>query len=77
MKTLLFLLLLPGLSACAVTYPPLGDAMTHNINAQAIAPSPEQKANTFIPADITRQKLARDAYKKGEVEELKTLRTRD
>ena len=76
MKTLLLTLPILALSACAVTHPPLGDAMTHNTNIQAIAPTPEQKNNTFIPADSTRQKLARDAYRNGEVKPLEKLGTR-
>lgn len=63
-------------TACAVTPPPpLGEAMTHNQNIQAIAPTAEQKANTYIPADRARQKLARDRYRKDEVEDLNLERT--
>lgn len=76
MKSLLLILPFIGLSACAVSPPPLGDAIAHNTELQTIAPSPEQKQNTFIPADVNRQKLARDAYRKGEVKELEQLRTR-
>lgn len=61
-----------GLSACAST-PALdsrtdhfGSAVAHNIEAQRVAPTPEQKANTFIPPNRARQKLAREAYEKGE-----------
>lgn len=75
MKSLLLTIPLLALSACAVTHPPLGDAMTHNTNIQAIDPTPEQKNNTYIPADAARQKLARDAYRKGDVKELKKLKT--
>lgn len=75
MKTLLVLLPLLGLSACAVTQPTLGEATAYNTELQAIAPTPEQKENTFIPADSQRQKLARDAYRRGEVKELKDLST--
>ena len=77
MKKLLLIVPFIGLSACAVTVPPLGEAMTHNTNIQAIDPSPEQKKNTYIPADGSRQKLARDAYRKGEVKPLEKLRTRN
>lgn len=77
MKTLLALLPFIGLTACAVTTPQLGEAITHNTNIQAIAPTPEQKENTYIPADSQRQKLARDAYRKGEVKDLEQLRTRN
>lgn len=75
MKVLFALIPLIGLSACAVTRPPLGEAMTYNTNLQAIAPTAEQKENTYIPADSQRQKLARDAYRKGEVKELEKLST--
>lgn len=61
-----------GLSACASS-PALdartehfGNAVAHNIEAQRVAPTPEQKANTFIPPNRARQKLAREAYEKGE-----------
>ncbi len=77
MKTLLILLPMIALSACAVTKPQLGAAITHNTNIQAIAPTAEQKDNTYIPADSQRQKLARDAYRKGEVKELRQLRTQN
>ena len=77
MKKLLLIIPIVCLSACAVTVPPLGAAMTHNTDIQAIDPTPEQKENTFIPADSSRQKLARDAYRKGEVKPLEKLRTRN
>ena len=73
MKTLIILLPLIGLSGCTVTPPPHGEAMAHNTKLQAIAPTQEQKENTFIPADSQRQKAALDAYHKGEVKELKKL----
>lgn len=76
MKPLIILLPLIGLTGCAVTPAPLGEAMTHNTKLQAISPTPEQKENTFIPADSQRQKAALEAYRKGEVKELKKLSTR-
>jgi hypothetical protein len=51
--------------------------MSHNINAQAIAPTPEQKENTFIPIDGQRQKAARDAYRQGKVKALKKPSTQN
>ncbi len=76
MKHALIFILPLFVTACAVTPPPpLGEAMIHNQNIQAIAPTAAQKANTFIPADITRQKLARDRYRKDEVEDLNVERT--
>jgi len=76
MKEFVFIVSLIGLSGCAVTAPPLGSAITHNTQLQAVAPSPEQKSNTYIPADSQRQKLARDAYRKGDVKALKKISTR-
>lgn len=75
MKTLIILLPLIGLSGCAVTPATLGEAMAHNTKLQAIVPTPEQKENTFIPADSQRQKAAIDAYRKGKVKELKKVST--
>ena len=77
MKAILFLFPIISLSACAVSPAPLGDAMAHNTKLQAIAPTPEQKENTFIPADSQRQRAARDAYRKGEVKELEKLSTQN
>ena len=76
MKVLFLAVSLMGLSACAATAPPLGAAIAHNTNVQAISPSPEQKNNTYIPADSQRQKLARDAYRKGDVKKLDIINTR-
>jgi len=45
----------------------LGDAIAHNITAQRIAPTAEDKANTFIPPNRARQKAAREAYENGTV----------
>lgn len=75
MKILFLILATLLTTGCAATHPPLGAAMTHNQNIQAIAPSAEQKENTYIPADVTRQKLARDRYRNDEIEELDLERT--
>lgn len=72
------------LSACATTGPALGDhsatfggATAQNITAQAVAPTPAQKANTFIPADRARQQLARDNYRNDTVKKPQPLSTID
>jgi len=63
-------------TGCASTTPALdvhtskfGDATAANINAQRVAPTAKQKADTFIPPNRARKKLARDAYETGTVEE--------
>jgi len=65
---------LVSLSACASTTPALdnhsedfGKAVAQNIAAQRVAPTPEQKENTFIPPNRARQKLARKNYEEGTV----------
>lgn len=65
-----------ALTGCASVKPALdahspgfGDAVAQNIAAQRIAPTPEDKANTFIPPNRARQKAARDAYESGAVKE--------
>lgn len=72
-----------GLSACAST-PALdaksdhfGQAIAHNIAAQRVAPTAEQKANTFIPPNRARQKAAREAYEAGDTPEPESLGTTD
>ena len=72
-----------GLSACAST-PALdkktehfGKAVAHNIAAQRVPPSAEQKANTFITPNRARQRAAREAYEKGETPEPVSLGTTD
>lgn len=64
------------LAGCASAMPALeshsvgfGDAIAHNIAAQRIAPTAEEKANTFIPPNRARQKAAREAYEAGTVTE--------
>lgn len=65
-----------GLGGCAVAAKDgsagldsqFGDAVRANRAAQFVAPSPEQKANTFIPPNAARQRLAVETYEAGEVE---------
>ncbi len=69
------------LSACATTNQPsmkaghhnFGKAVKANMAAQMVAPTPEQKANTYIPANRERQRLARKAYEEDKVKEPKPL----
>ena len=82
MKLILTTLSLITLSACATTKPALqngssefGNAVRQNIAAQAIAPTPEQKANTFIPADATKRAKARENYRLGETPEPQPITT--
>lgn len=76
MRLILPVIAILGLSACATTKPALqngspefGEAIRHNIAAQAVAPTPEQKANTFIPADATKRAKARENYRNGNTPE--------
>lgn len=79
------LIILGGaLTACASTTPALdahssgfGDAVAQNIAAQRIAPTAENKANTFIPPNRARQKAAREAYETGTVKEPVAVQTTD
>lgn len=70
-----------GLSACASTpavnakTADFGQAIAHNIAAQRVAPTAEQKADTFIPPNRARQKAAREAYEKGETPDPENLGT--
>ena len=41
-----------------------------NIVAHSVAPDPELKSDTYIPADRERVRAAREAYQKGEVKDL-------
>ena len=82
MKLIISILSLIALSACATTQPAtqsgsseFGKAVRHNIAAQAIAPTAEQKANTFIPADATKRAKARENYRNGETPEPKPITT--
>ena len=74
---------LVSLAACQTSTPALesslsegfGDAVRQNIEVHAIAPTPASKADTYIPADASVQQRARQAYRDGEVEEPRQLRT--
>lgn len=84
MKFIIPTLSLFALSACATTQPALqngssefGDAVRHNIAAQAVAPTAKQKADTFIPADATKRAKARENYRNGETPEPTPLVTTD
>jgi len=82
MKLIITSISLLALSACATTQPAVksgssefGVAVRHNIAAQAVAPTAEQKANTFIPADATKRAKARENYRKGETPEPQPITT--
>lgn len=65
------------LGGCATAKPALegkldtefGRAVKSNISAHAVAPTPSQKANTYIPADPDRSAMARQNYRENNVEE--------
>lgn len=70
------------LSACATTQPAMnahsptfGQAVAHNKSAQFVAPTPTQKADTFIPANRARKALARKNYQEDTVEKPEPLTT--
>jgi len=82
MKKIIAALSLLALSACATTQPAMknsssefGQAVRHNIAVQAVAPTPEQKADTYIPADATKRAKARENYRKGETPEPQPITT--
>jgi len=82
MKLILATISLITLSACATTKPALhsgtsdfGNAVRHNIAVQVVAPTPEQKNNTFIPADATKRAKARENYRNGETPEPQPITT--
>lgn len=52
-----------------------GTAVRQNIAAQTVEPTPEQKQNTYIRPDSQRMAIARDRYRKDEVETPVDLRT--
>lgn len=56
-------------AALDASSPQFGEAIAQNIAAQRVAPTAEEKANTFIPPNRARQKAARDAYESGTVTE--------
>jgi len=73
---------LMALSACATTQSALktgssefGNAVRHNIAAHAVAPTPEQKADTYIPADAAKRTKARENYREGETPEPQPITT--
>lgn len=45
-----------------------GSAVRQNIAAQSVEPTAEQKQNTYIRPDSQRMALARDRYRKDQVE---------
>ncbi len=47
----------------------LGVAVRSNIQAHFVAPTPKQKADTYIPADPDRAALARKNYRDNNVKE--------
>ena len=49
--------------------PNLGAAVRTNVQAQAVAPTAQQKANTYIPSDPSRAALALQNYRDGKVKE--------
>lgn len=66
-----------NLAACATTQPAtstrtesFGKAVSANLAAQIVAPTDAQKANTHIPANRARRKLAYDAYETDQVKKL-------
>lgn len=73
--TVLITLATATLGACATATPAIedhseafGTANKSNIAAQFVPPTAEQKANTYIPADSNRRSLAKQRYRKDEVE---------
>jgi len=81
-KTKLILLLSAvSLGACATdTAAPsytFGSAIKHNVAVQTVAPTDEQKQNTYIRPNAERMAAARERYKKDEVEEPADLSTID
>ena len=70
------------LSGCATTRPAaapisqsFGKAIAANLAAQKVAPTPEQKSNTYIPANRARRDLARENYEAKTIEPLHDLGT--
>ena len=53
-----------------------GQATAHNKSVQEVAPTAEQKNNTFIPADANRQAIARGKYRENKVDEPDRVSTR-
>lgn len=71
------------LGGCATSKPALegqlsptfGQAVKANVAQQAVAPTAAQKANTFIPADPTRARQARQNYRDNNVPEPTRIRS--
>ena len=71
------------LAACTTTAPAMdaemgvgfGDAIAHNTRAMAVAPTPAEADNTFIPFDRERRARAITAYREGTVPEPVLMRT--
>lgn len=55
--------------------PEFGSAVRHNIAAQTVEPTPEQKQNTYIRPNSQRTAAARERYRKDQVEEPAELTT--
>jgi hypothetical protein len=55
----------PGTAGLSADF---GQAVAHNREAQFVAPSAEQKENTYIRPNAARQRLALETYVAGEVE---------
>lgn len=80
LKYSICLIIVPIFGACASSGPALhgqlssdfGAAVKTNISAHAVAPTPEQKANTFIPANAKKTALARKNYEEGSEPKPKT-----
>ena len=69
-----------SLGACKTMDQPtesFGAAIRHNIAVQTVAPTTEQKQNTYIRPDPQRMAAARERYKNGEVEQPEDLSTID
>jgi len=62
-----------SITACATTSEPhsagFGKATAHNRAVQDVAPTAEQKNNTYIPADANRQAIAREKYRTNSSDE--------
>lgn len=82
MKLIIASLSALALSACATSKPALsagssdfGSAVRQNMVVQAVAPTAEQKADTYIPADAAKRAKARENYRTGETPKPQPIRT--
>lgn len=68
-----------SLTACVTTTEPhsahFGQATAQNRAVHDVAPTAEQKNDTYIPADASRQAIAREKYRNNEIEDLETVTT--